>query len=107
MVYKYYIVSAPNDFYMSEAVCRELEKTGASCYFNLRDSKKANKTPDEGDKVGNSTSIIVIGNDEFFSNNDLTSAVLLSSQKTSEDKVFIVQNGSVTEFPEKLDNFML
>ncbi len=107
MEYRYYIVSMPNDFYMSEALFRELEKTGAPCYFNLRDSKKANNTSDEGDKVGNSTSIIVIGNDEFFSNNDLTSNVLFSYQKTSEGNVFIVQNGPITEHREILTNFII
>lgn len=107
MKYQYYIVSAPNDFYMADAICRELEMTGASCYFNLRDSKKAEQKPDAYDNIGNETSIIAIGNDEFISNSGYTSPISFYSKKTSPERVFIIQNGRITEYPNNWSAFRL
>lgn len=106
MKYKYYILSTPDDFYMADAICRELEKTGESCYYNLRDSRKADKMPDSYDKIGSETSLISVVNEEFFSNHSLSSPVSFYSKNTSEDKVFALQNGSIKEIPTKWNDFV-
>lgn len=43
MAYDYYIASMSDDFYMADAICRELEKHGKKCFFNWRDSKNPEK----------------------------------------------------------------
>ena len=106
MKYKYYILSTPDDFYMADAICRELEKTGESCYYNLRDSRKADKMPDSYDKIGSETSLISVVNEEFFTNHSLSSPVSFYSKNTSEDKVFALQNGPINEFPVKWNDFV-
>ena len=106
MAYKYYILSTPDDFYMADAICRELEKTGESCYYNLRDSRKADKMPDSYDKIGSETSLISVVNEEFFTNHSLSSPVSFYSKKTTEDRVFALQNGSIKEVPQKWNKFV-
>ncbi|MDE7345992.1 MAG: hypothetical protein K2N48_04525 [Muribaculaceae bacterium] len=107
MEYKYNILSSVDDFYMADAICRELEKVGSRCYFNLRDSKTADKLPDCYDNIGSSTSIIAVVNDDFLSNHSLSSVIPFYSKKTSNDKVFIVQNGPISEYPAKWADFGL
>ena len=106
MKYKYYILSTPDDFYMADAICRELEKTGESCYYNLRDSRKADKMPDSYDKIGGETSLISVVNEEFLSNHSLSSPFSFYSKKTTEDRVFALQNGSIKEIPTKWNDFV-
>lgn len=107
MEYKYYILSTYNDFYTADAICRELEKEGSRCYFNLRDSKKADKLPDSYNNIGGTTSLIAVVNNEFLSNHSLSSPVSFYSKKTSDEKVFAVQNGSVSEYPANWNSFRL
>lgn len=104
MEYKYYIVSTPNDFYMSEAVCRELEKTGASCYFNLRDSKKKDKKPDKYTNIELDGTIIAIVNEEFINNSHLKNLISTYSSTgwlESSKKVYILPNESISNYPKE------
>lgn len=43
MAYEYFIASMSDDFYMADAICRELERHGKKCFFNWRDSKHPEK----------------------------------------------------------------
>ena len=106
MKYKYYILSTPDDFYMADAICRELEKAGESCYYNLRDSRKADKMPDGYDKIGSETSLISVVNEEFLSNHSLSSPFSFYSKKTTENRVFALQNGPIKEIPTKWNDFV-
>lgn len=89
---------------MSEAVCRELEKTGASCYFNLRDSKKADKRPDKYTHIAQDGAIIAIVNEEAL--NDRPLKVLISTYSStgwleSSNNVYVLTNESISNYPKE------
>ena len=94
MKYKYYILSTANDFYISEAVCRELEKAGESCYFNLRESDRSFNPND-------CSVVIAVGNDEFISNTTLSSQ--LTAALASGVRVLLLQNEVIANYPHNWD----
>ena len=102
---QYYILSTADDFYMADAICRELGKAGKNCYYNLRDSKKEGKMPDAYDRIGSDTSILAIVNEAFMSNRRLVSPVSFYSKTTTPDKVFVIRNDIFYGYPAEWIGF--
>ena len=92
MEYDYCVLSTPSDFYLADAICRELERDGKTCYFNLRDSKKKDASPEQPIKLLNSIrTFVAVVNEEFKSNS----------------KLYMPLNGAITIKHDTVKTFIL
>lgn len=102
MKYDYCVLSTPSDFYLADAISREIEKNGKTCYFNLRDSNKKDPTNQIIDILNSGTTLVAIVNEEFSSTSKykpLLKAAL--SILKNYVKTFILKSEPISNVPRE------
>lgn len=104
--YNYYLISSESDFYIADSLCRELEKKGFYCFYNIRDSKKKDKTPDKFFNFAEDCTIITIVDYDFVEETRYV-AIFDKLMEVSDYNFLLLKNGKDFEIPEKWKNLEL
>lgn len=97
MDYDITIVSGADDFYLADALCRELEKSGKRCLFNWRNEKKPLKPFVK--YVGNSPVCCLLFCNDMVTNLNFNAVGKMNSEKKDVDVVLLVTDKS-TSIPD-------
>lgn len=106
MEYDVTIVCAANDYYLGEAVCRELEKRGKRCLFNWRDEKEPEKIGGKFVRRMSGNYVAILSNDLL--KNGLPFKTLSEFQSKKKDIVtYLLQNDDKVSIPNNWKKYIL
>ena len=103
---KFAILCMPDDFYLGDALCREIEKSGVAPLFNLRDSK--NPLYPNFREFTKVDILIAVINKKFVANKSFAKIVESHTcLPLDSDKTFLLKNDGIEKFPKEWEECIL